>query len=511
MAGILTDYGIFVYQDAVTGQYRFKALRAGETPEVISGDLINDLDTEQVVSHNVLAPDKIVYSFLEAARSFQTSTILISDDGNAKLSGDPNMKKQSIATVTDIRSASVVAARMDQGNNTKEGIRLKVSSDLIALEVGSLLTIPTIDGVYRLASKKANPGDSEIDIALTRDIYATENNFSLFETTGISVPLPLVPDVSVVAVEANRFLHPNTAGYYLIRARGATHIPFAALYRSIDDVEYSSSASLRYQTACTIDLELSDTTGGFVSSLLVTEIGADFDDFWAVVNLSDGEWRAGAVCILLGNEYLFPKSITSLGSGSYTLNDVIRGRLGTAIETHAADSVASLFYRNSTPLVLDDTLTSGDSLYLKTRTYSSVEVMPLEASTPITLAYAGGGYRPLPCENLNTSEDIPAWEAGDDIDLRWDYKNASAQAGAGIGLTGEASSIPLPEGYFTLKFLTAGDVLKRTETVLIPTYTYTNIDLVTDFGGEPASFKVQVVEELNGLTSLEEETTFTQV
>jgi hypothetical protein len=42
-----------------------------------------------------------------------------------------------------------------------------------------------------------------------------------------------------------------------------------------------------------------------------------------------------------------------------------------------------------------------------------------------------------------------------------------------------------------------GSVLKRQVSLTEPTYTYLNADLVSDFGGEPASFRVRV-RNVNG-------------
>jgi hypothetical protein len=361
-----------------------------------------------------------MYSFTEAARSFQSSTILISDDGNAKLSGDPNTKKQSIGTVTDIKSASVIAARADQGNNTREGIRLRVSSDLIDKEVGDLITLENITGTYRVASKKMNPGYSEIEWAVTQDIYSIVNNYTLFNTTGVAVPLPLVSDILVMAIETNRYLNPDTKGYYLIRARGASHIPFAGLYRSEDDITYNSTASLDYQTGFSLSEDLPDNTGGIVDTLEVEALGNDFDEFWLNVNLSDEEWRAGAVCMLIGGEYMFPKSVTDLGSGSFEINDIIRGRFGTPISEWSTGQFGGMFYRNSTPVIMDSTLLAGNSLYLKTRPYTHVEVMSLDDQVAVELSYNGGGYRPLAPENLNTVNNAYAWISGSNAELRWD-------------------------------------------------------------------------------------------
>lgn len=508
LSSLLSDYGVFVYPDAVTGQYRFKLIRAGETAVEIDRDAYTKTDAEQVVSHNTLSPDKIMYSFVEAVRSFQSSTILITDDGNATLSGDPNTKKQTINTATDIESASVIASRMDQGNNTREGVRLSASSDLIDRQVGDLVSLEGVGGVYRIASKKANPGDSEMELAVTQDIYSVENNYSLFSTSGISVPLPLLSDASVKAIETNRFINPDTSGYYLIRARGAPYVPFAGLYRSEGDIDYNSVASLDYQTACTLSEALPDDTGGLVDTLTVYELGGDFGAFWEYVNLSEAEWRAGAVCMLIGTEYLFPQSVTDLGSGSYRLNDIIRGRFGSAISDYSVGEVGSFFYLNQVPLIEDSTILAGDTLYLKTRPYSSVEVMPLDYQDAIVLNYAGGGYRPLPPENLNTSDDTNAWVSGTDADLRWDYK--SVASGAGQQLSDEPTELSLPEGYFRITILSGTTIVRQTE-VLVPTFTYTQAMMSADFGSEPSTFNAEVVEILNGLTSDTDSATINRV
>ena len=506
---IMSDYGMLMYPEAETGVFQFKLLRPGDTATEIEEDYYNTAQTGQVISHSILSADRTVYTFLEAARSFQSSTILISDDGNARLSGDPNVKKQNINTATDLTTASVIASRKEQESKATDEIRLKLSSDLIDTQIGSLLTLEGLGGSNRVMSKKAQPGSSEMEMMLLLDVYSVDNNATIFESSGIAVPLPMVPDASGVVLDANRYLHSDAQGYYYLRARGSGHIPFASLYRSTDDIEFNSLQAVAYQTAGTLDDDLS-ASGGILASLLVEELGTDFADFW-VSSLSDEEWRGGAVIAIVNGEYMFPQSMTVISAGVYQLNNILRGRLGTSIEAHSASDVISLAYRGTMPLIVDANVMAGNTLYLKARPYSTTEVLPLSAVDSVQLDYAGGGYRPLPCENLNTEDGTEAWVAGTDLDLRWDYKNGTSLSGAGFSITGEAASLSLPEGTFTLEFLTTGDVLKRTEALLVPNYTYANADLVSDFGSEPTSFKARVVNNLNGLTSIVEETTFTRV
>lgn len=509
LAMILQDYGIIMYPDAVTGLYTFKVLRVGETPTVLGLDYIELDEATDTKAYSVLAPQKTLYTFLESARKFKQSTILVDDDGKAFLSGNPNAKKFSINTATDITNASVIASRKEQEVQSDRSVSINVSSEKKDMNIGTLISLEGVSGEWRLLGKTPSVDEALIKMELAFDAYSIDNNYVQGSTTGIVVQEPAVPDPLVIVKGANRYLHRDQHGYYLIRARGNLNIIGATLYRSEDDIDYDSVAALDYQVGGTINDPLDEVTEGLLDELEITAGGTDFIDFWDVT-LTDSDWRGGAVVALIGNEYFFVQSVTAVDSTTYTLNNLIRARFGTSQQEHFTDDDIVFFYKANTPFVSDVNIADGESLYFKTRPYTNEQLLDLDFVDPVQLDYAGGGYRPLAPDNLNTTNDAYAWILGDNVDLRWDYKNASALTGAGIGLSDEPSELALPEGYFKVTFLN-GTTVVREETVLTNIFEYTQAMMVGDFGAEPSTFNVKVEEILNGLISPADTATITRV
>jgi len=150
-------------------------------------------------------------------------------------------------------------------------------------------------------------------------------------------------------------------------------------------------------------------------------------------------------------------------------------------------------------------LADGATVYTKTLPHTDSAQMDGSEITAIPFEYNGGGYRPLSPENLTTADYTSSWLSGQSVELRWDYKTGNDQSGAGVIESDVPAFLEMPEGYFRLEFYD-GSTLVRTEDVTggASTYTYTNANLVADFGGEPNDFDVKVFNILNGLTSEEE-------
>ncbi|GAG33699.1 unnamed protein product, partial [marine sediment metagenome] len=157
----------------------------------------------------------------------------------------------------------------------------------------------------------------------------------------------------------------------------------------------------------------------------------------------------------------------------------------------------------------DDTLPIQDillepevDLYAKSQALG-LGVVPISAVPPRLVALYGKGVRPPKVTALRVTEPHPvnAYGAGEDVVVKWGYP-ASLGIGTGAGMQGAgvAVGVPDPVGDFTLEILTGGDVLKRTETLSSPEYTYTNVNLQADLGGE-VDFKVRVTQLRSGYAS----------
>lgn len=115
----------------------------------------------------------------------------------------------------------------------------------------------------------------------------------------------------------------------------------------------------------------------------------------------------------------------------------------------------------------------------------------------------GKGVRPPPIAGLRVTAPTqsPSYSTGDDVTVKWDYPTPRTPGtGAGFNNAGVAVGQTSPEGPFLLEILTIADVVKRTESLTNPTYTYDNADLVSDLGSE-VSFKVRVTQLRDGYVS----------
>lgn len=508
VASLMQDFGLFFWMDTTTAKLRINAIRSGDTPVTISEDEYINNELARAFGYAVLNPDKVIYSFKDSARKFADSTILITNDAGAKYSDNPNAKKVALNTITDFDTASEVSSRRDQENSINEVLTLDLSSAHIDMAVGQLLELESLAGAYRLVSKNIDPDSARITASLMLDAYSITNNYRIIQGSGAN-PISRIdpsPDLHVGLLETNRFLAKDLNGFYATRIRFNDYIITADLFTSADDVSYAFLDTLFYGTGGVLQAELPETTTLVDDGILIDIEGPDITD---VRDLSASEelWRGGSQLAIIGTEICFLQGI-DVGTGE--LLGLIRARYGTRMQIHPIGTPVFILNGDTLDLFSRTFLVPEADLYIKSLPYTSSGQLPPDETTAESITYKGGGFRPLPCENLGTEDSTDSYDTGEDIDIRWSYKNASDAGAAGIGLSGEASAPVPPEGTFLLQILN-GTTVVRTVEQSGTAYTYTNANLVSDFSGEPASFNLKVFEVLNGLTSEEETATITKV
>jgi len=508
IAMLMQDFGLQFYYDKQTALYRITAVRSGATPKSLSIHEYKSDDYANSMAYSVLGASRTVYSFKDSSRKFADATILITDDGNARYSGDPNTSKVNLNTITDLSTASMVASRREQESSMSSVLALKVSCVRVDIMPGDLMEIEGIVGAYRVLEVKMLPDNSYIVVSFVLDTYSVSNNYQLQVPSGRNPGGRIDPseDLAVGMIEGNRLMIRDQNGCLAFRIRNSGYIVGSSLYASDTGSSYTFVSDFFYCTGGTLTDTLPVTSVLLDEGPEISVLGPDITD---VEDLAGSEelWRSGYQLAVIGTEICYLKGIDI---STNKLTGLIRGRMGTRVQQHASGTPVFIFNEDTATLFERSFMVAGADVFIKSLPFSStVQIDPADV-TPVSLTYRGGGYRPLPCANINTPEGSRAWVSGGNAVLSWSYKNALDAGAAGAGLAGAASTPLAPEGTFRIEIY-SGTTLKRTATASTPNYTYTQANMVADFGSEPASFIVKVVGVLNGLTSEEETATISRI
>ena len=501
---VLEDTGVGFWKDSTTGKYRFTVARPQAITATITKSQYAASDIELTYEYATMTPKNFMFAYDDVNRRFTRSTIRESNDGVFKFSDDPNSEKIDLNSVRDFNTANIVAARRAQEVEEKEEIPLTVPQELMDISLGGLYQIEGFNGSYRIKSKEQELKSGASRVVFVRDTYSIDNTFLPLEQDVIQAGIQgAYPDPRVAVLEPSRAVIPNEDGIFVARIRAHSQIVSSSIITSPDDTSYLASATPpQHCTGGDLLEALPDTDPTLIESgPLVSVVGPDILD---VADLTSSEelWKSGSQIAIINNEVFYLRSILIVGPGQFRLQGLIRARKGTSIGDHdIGDTVyimGSESFKESTPAFL----AAGTEVYVKSLPSSSTTTIEADEVSPVNITYQGGGYRPLPISNLNTENMGAYWLAGEDVPIRWSYKNASGVAGAGILRTGETAATDPPEMQFNVIITDGVEDVKRTVTGLTsPNYTYTNTDMVSDFGVEPSTFSVIVISTLNGLLS----------
>ncbi|MEM7311350.1 MAG: hypothetical protein AAF682_32085, partial [Planctomycetota bacterium] len=232
-------------------------------------------------------------------------------------------------------------------------------------------------------------------------------------------------------------------------------------------------------------------------------------------------WRNGRQLCVIGDEIFFLRSIDFVTGNTYRLRGLLRARYDSRVAAHAAGAGVYILQDDDGLFVNDALLEPSVTLYAKTQP-TGRGVVSLATVPSQSVDLYGKTVRPMPVEEIrfDTLSDpagvsTRSWmsTAGtDDLPITWGYFTPrSAGTGAGRSGAGTPQSPADPEGDFLVEVLDAADVVQRSLTVSSNSFTYTEADRTSDFGGEPNSFKVRVTQLRAGLSADPVVQTFTRI
>lgn len=514
LAAFMQDYGFMVPLHTGTGKLTYMLIRepTGTLPILRFGAQVVNLP-EIETKHGARGADKLVFKFADREHSFGDMTISIDDDGQASFEENQRSRIVDVPTVINFDSAAKIAERRSQEElagaslSTIDGAR--GSRQLLP---GQPLIIEGIDEIMRIMGIQFDPLSSAVKIKCLADYYgARKSDFTNSQGGGIPSFNPVEPDPIFEIIEVPEYLlNGDPMTIVIPRIRAHDQISGADLWISRDNTTYQLvGRDLNVQTGGLLSVQLEATDPPYMP--LGPNIDALGPDIATVLDLSadDTNWLLGRqLCVIVsdaGTEICFLQNLTALGGVSYRLDGLIRARFDTQRLTHPVGARVFIFENTSIEFIQDILLVPGEELYAKTQPDASSGQIALTLVTPNSVVLHGKGIVPMDCIALHVTAPalaVPAYATGQDASFKWGYRSTVLpKTGAGMQGAGVSIGTSPVEGQYTIEFLTTGDVLKRTEVQTTNTYTYTNANLVSDFAGEPASYKIRVTLKNGGFSS----------
>jgi hypothetical protein len=520
LAGILQDLGCMLPINFRTGLLEFVPVRAPSGTVVnLPGDVLTQLPETEIV-HGPRAVDRLVWQFPDRKNRFRDMTIHVDDSGQATFAEFFRQRVVQIISTTDYATAARISERRSQEELSGGGeIKLEANRGARNLLPGQALTADGVPEVLRVSSVEADPLSGNVTLACVTDFYGVRRS-DFQQPPGDTGPtlLPVQADPIVVVLElpeAALLGRPQTV--QVLRIRAHEQIAGANLLISRDDTTYVDGAedtSVMQGGVLEATMEANDLFNQAEGPVIV----ASGPDAMSALDLSADEvsWRNGRQLVLIDEELFYLKKLTSLGSGRYRMDGLIRARFDTRAVQHAAGSPVVIFQDDDGEPIQDALLEPQVELYVKSQPYGN-GVVPITNIPPVVVQLYGKGIRPVPvrgiCFDLSAEGANPytrlSWASGD-LPIRWAYSTPqSPNTGAGMFGAGNPQSDAEPEGDFLVQVMD-GSTVVRELTVTTPTWTYTEAARTADWSGEPTSFVVRVTQLRAGLSSDPTSQTFTR-
>lgn len=508
---LLDEVGVSARQ--IGRQLNFMAIREPDEADVI--DVTEDAriipDPDQEIDHSDPYTTAEV-QFYDRDKDYRQRSLAFDDDGLASLGHGPAPVPIELENVTDARTAEKTLYRRSQevlsGGAVTSMVLGRVARDFHA---GQPITLEPF-GAMRVVSVKPEGDSAATHVTARLDNYSIP---PLGFLLGDDVDNFVAPDGNPAALEDAAFDWMEAPPLYLREALDLfiMRIPSdensrnANAYGSADDVTYYSLGNSNSPVSGgTLVAEIEEDDQWFLDAVAIDLVGyvMNVDDLTG----QDDQWRNGVQWAVIGNEILFLQSATEGSGDVWTLNNLIRGRFGTAREAHPAGSQVYILRQDAIAFLMHETMSVDDPYYIKTQPVSRLGgAVDLADVTAVNHTLLGNFQRPARPGNFkaNTAtvtepHNRNKYRTGEAIVFTWSY---STRAGFGVTAgtqdAGEVvpnSDVPA-EGSWKVEIFN-GTVLERTLTASVTTVTYSNAALVADFGSEPASFTA-VLTEVNGL------------
>lgn len=460
--------------------------------------------------------NEVVVSYIDRFQKFKERTAIAQDLANSRIQGDIISTKTSYVGVSNKTTASKIAFRdLRVLSLPLARCTLKLNRKGIVLRPGTPFKVVWPDyGISQLVLRatRIRYGEfdkGQIEVDAVQDVFSLSNSVygdpqeSGWVSSAPSATTPSVLDV----IEAPYFFSGDSA-----KIKVFVHEPVD------NQLSFNTYTSVGSSTGTYVQVDSGDTftpTGTLNHSYSAITDDVDTTNTLTIVpsvpnnllflqNFSSDYIKTGENLFLITDgtkqEVCAFESVT-LSGNNYVLHNIWRGLLDTVPQNWSSGARLWFFsYGEGYP---GQTFTSGATVYTKVESIVSAQKSPL--SSPDSINIVARALKPYPPGyfRINGSTSTVNISSGTDITVTWKHRNRVTQGETVVKQF--QTDVPDAEARteYYIKFFNASNTLIKQDTVTGESYTYTNIDQITDNGGtEPKIVTVQLFSRRDGLSSL---------
>lgn len=487
---ILTDISVMLATEQ--GLLVLMPIRPVASPPTLDDRVVVIPRPSFEVLHGDTLDDRVVFIYPDRSQLFRGTDITTDDDATARAWRRKRPQTLQMPTITDILTAAKVVDRRKLIYVTDQNkLSFTVSRTARKLVPGQVVIVPTI-GTIRVTGVQKNSTSRRTVIDASLNQYDLDG----------SGWLPTQPNVydNNASAAADDFDMPieiphDYAGFALrigvVRGRTTDSAVSAKIWASTNGTSYYQVGE---QVLSAVGASLLESLPATDDALL--EVGPLMSSASSAMSRAQdlsgdqNAWCSGQQIMLIKNEIMFIESVSAV-TGGYRANNVLRGRSDTWQEDHDIGEHVAIFAPSSVAVLASSQWSVGQTLSIKVQP----EGADLDDITPITLTLTGRALGPPPIDNFSPM----SYGVAEDIVFTWtDRIRYGTSAGAGeLGYGEPIATTPAIEGTFTIEVYNGLMQLRRTTSVGVLTWTYTDTMRTTDLIGDDAFF-LKITPMLSG-------------
>lgn len=535
LAQVIQDLGVTVTFNPQTGLWGWEKIidTIGSLPEKVEipEELLSRPLPEITPNIGPKRADRLQFTFDDQDRNYRENTFTLGNDGQAQAESVDRVKSVDIKTTVHGDTARKMAVRRQNeefsalsaftamagrgARKVRQGMKAILGGVPWPVLITSIKRDPLNDTVEIKGLRDPND-DPSIPLAAKSQLVSFDSSLDqrglASDAAGGTDAASATDDAIVMLMEVPRyFVDDGVMRAMVFRVRASSDEISADVWFSPDDVEFvRARTNAGSVPGGTLVSSLAANTTRRLTSIIIDPVGPDID---SVITVStDAAHRRGRLLMIIdGKEVCYVKSVTAVGDGTYSVNDIIRGRWGMDPVAHSSSAPVVFVTDRQLDPIADDVLFPAETLYVKTTPRASGYSLDLSEVSSVSLALQGLAVGPLDPANLRATDLTDGWDTGAALAIKWSYRALERSPGNGMGMQGYGDPVGTTaglqaEGEFVVRFWagdpdSGGTVKREVDSIDLPTYSYANATMAADFGGEPTDLWVTLECVKGGLRS----------